>query len=158
MQAADHCLAPLCLRQESKQLVTRRCAISADGHGHKQLRDCACKPSTGTEGRIPSQECCNCCLSSAYQPRAVYLLLPTQSSGNMSLLIKTWAGLSFESIKYKTSVWLAWIEPQVLRDAKGVLRMKLVPKRYLKMLPFHQIQEKSKEVWTGKSLFIYGWI
>lgn len=110
MQAADHCLAPLCSRQESKQLVTRHFAISADGHEHKQLRNYACISNIGTEGMIPSQECCNCCLSSAYQPRVVYHLLPTQSSGNMSLIIKTWAGLSFKSIKYncakQVSVWL----------------------------------------------------
>jgi len=78
VQAADHYLAPLPSRQESKQLVRRHSAISADGHGHKQLRDSVCISSIGIEGMIPSQECCNCCLSSAYQPRVVYLLLTNQ--------------------------------------------------------------------------------
>lgn len=103
MQAADHRLAPLCSRQESKQLVPGHSAISADGHQQKQLRDPACTASTGIEGRIPSQEGCNCCLSAAYRPGVVYLLFPTQSSGNMSLLIKTWAGLSFKSCAKQVS-------------------------------------------------------
>lgn len=78
MLAADHCLAPLPSRQESKQLVRRHSAITADGHEHKQLRDYVCTSSIGIEGTIPSQEYCNCCLSSAYQPRVVYLLLTNQ--------------------------------------------------------------------------------
>lgn len=69
MLAAEHCLAPLPAKQESKQLMRRHFAIAADGHEHKRLRDYVCTSSTGTEGMIRSQEYCNCCLSSAYEPR-----------------------------------------------------------------------------------------
>lgn len=151
MQAADHRLAPLPSRQESKQLVRRHFAISADGHEHKQLRDYACVSNIGIEGMIPSQECCNCCLSSAYQPRAVYLLLTNQEFREYVIANSDLGWTQFQKYKIRlcnTSGWLESRKPQEgQRELSGCSLHWGWPKRgkrYLKMLPFHRIQEKSK--------------